>query len=69
MTLNFIKKEILAQMLFFVNSAKFLIKPFTKNPSDDRFCINARTIYFPSTTLYLFKNDVTHVFRLSIFSA
>ena len=54
---------------FFVNFGKFLIKPFLKNPSDGCFCINTRSVYFPSTTLYLFKNDVTHIFRLSIFSA
>ena len=54
---------------FFVNFGKFLIKPFLKNPSDGCFCINTRSVYFPSTTLYLFKNDVTHIFWLSIFSA
>ena len=56
---NFIKEEIQAQM-FFVNSGKFLLKPFLKNPSDGCFCINPRSVYFPSTTLYLLKNDVTY---------
>ena len=53
------KKEILAHVIL-VNSSKFLKIPFFKNPLDDCFCIN---------TFRLFKNDVTHIFRLSIFSA
>ena len=56
-------------MFFFVNSAKFLIKAFLKKSLDGSFCINTRSVYFLSTTLCLFKNVVTHIFRLSIFSA
>ena len=66
---NPIKKDIPAQMVFFVNCAKFIITPFLKNPSDGCFCINTHSVYFPSTTLHLFKNVLRHVFRLSIFSA
>ena len=54
---------------FFVSSGKFLVNPFIMNPSDGCFCRNTRFVYFPSTILYLFKNDFTHIFRLSIFSA
>ena len=42
---------------------------FKGNPSDGCFCINTRSVYFPSTILYLFKNDATYSFRLDIFSA
>ena len=54
---------------FLVNSAKFLITTFLKNPSDGYFCINTRSVYCPTTTFRLFKNDVTHIFWLSIFPA
>ena len=64
-----LSKKTFRHRWFFVNSRKFLTKPFLKNPSDGCFCRNTRSVYFPSTTLYLFKNDVTHIFRLSIFSA
>ena len=53
---------------FLVNSAKFLITLFLKNTSDGCFCINTRFFYCPNTTFCLFKNDVTHIFWLSIFS-
>ena len=56
---RFIKKRDSGTCLL-VNSAKFLIRPFLKNPLDGCFCIN---------TFRLFKNDVTHIFRLSILSA
>ena len=42
----------------FVNSTKFLITPFLKNPLDG--CIN---------TFRVFKNNVTSIFRLSIYAA
>ena len=54
---------------FLVNSAKFLITSFLKNPSDGCFTINTRSVYCPTTTFRLFKNNVTHIFWLSIFSA
>ena len=43
-----------------MNSTKFLITPFLNNPLDGCFCIN---------TIRVFKNNVTHIFRLSIYSA
>ena len=43
-----------------MSSTKFLITPFLKNPLDSCFCIN---------TFRVFKNNVTHIFRLSIYSA
>ena len=61
-------KKIFRYRCFLVNSAKFLITPFLKNPSDGCFCINTRSVYFPTTTFRLFKNDVAHFFSLSIFS-
>ena len=54
---------------FLVNSPKFLITRFLKNPSDGCFCINTRAVHCPTATFCFFKNDVTHIFRLSIFSA
>ena len=60
---NFIKKEIPAQT-FFCEFWVFLIKPFLKNPLDGCFCRNTRSVYFPSTTFYLFKNNVAHFFGL-----
>ena len=55
--------------MFFVNSAKFLITSFLKNPSEGCFTINTHPIYCPTTTFRLFKSNVTHIFWLSIFSA
>ena len=63
-----LSKKRFRHRCFFVNSGKFLIKPFIKNPSEGCLSRNTRSAYFPSTTLYLFKNDVTHTFQLSIFS-
>ena len=54
---------------FLVNSAKFLMTRFLKSPCDGCFCINNRSVYFPTTTIRLFENDVTHIFWLKIFSA
>ena len=53
---------------FLVNSAKFLITSYLKNPLDGCFCINTRSVYCTTTTFRLIKNDVTHNFWLSIFS-
>ena len=52
---------------FLVNSAKFLIAYFSKNLSDDCFSINIHSVYCPTMTFRIFKNDVTHIFWLSIF--
>ena len=56
---NFIKKEIPAEM-FSCEFAKFLTTPFLKN---------TRSVNCLTTTFRLDKNDVTYIFRLSIFSA
>ena len=53
---------------FLVNSAKFSITSFLKNTSDGCFSINTRYVYCPTLTFCLFKNDVTHIFWLNIFS-
>ena len=51
-----------------VDTAKFLITSFLKNPLDSCFCINTRSVYCPTTTFCLIKNDVTHIFWPSFFS-
>ena len=61
---NFVKKEIPAQIFFCEFRAKFLI-----NPSDGCFTINTSFVYGRNTIFHLSKNDVTPIFRLSIFSA
>ena len=65
--------EFVTEMLIFrysfVNPPNILIKSFLKNPSDSCFCISSCSVYFPSTILYLFKNDATHISWVSIFSA
>ena len=53
---------------FLVNSAKFPITSFLKNASDGCFSINTRYVYCPTLTCCLFKNDVTQIFCLNIFS-
>ena len=60
-------KKIFHYRFFLVNSAKFLITTFLKNPSDGCFCITTRSVYFPAMIFHLFKNDVAHFFSLSIF--
>ena len=60
-----LSKKRFRHRCFLVNSAKFL----TKNPSDVCFCVNTRSVYCATMTFCLFKSNVTHIFRLSIFSA
>ena len=62
------RKNRFRHRCFLVNSAKFLKTSFLKNPSDDCFSISTRSVYCPTATIGLFKNDVTHIFWLSIFS-
>ena len=50
-----------------VDTAKFLITSFLKNSLDSCFCINTRSVYCPTTTFCLIKNDVTHIFWPSFF--
>ena len=64
-----ISKKGFRYRCFLVNFAKFLITPFSKNPSGGCFCINTRSVCCPTTAFRLFKNDVTNIFWLSIFSA
>ena len=44
-------------------------KTFLKEPFRQLFLHKTCSVYFPTTTLCLFKNDVKHIFHLSIFSA
>ena len=60
-------KKIFHCRCFLVNSAKFSITSFLKNASGGFFSINTRYIYCPTLTFCLFKNDVTHIFWLSVF--
>ena len=53
---------------FLVNSAKFPVTSFLKHASVDCFSINTRYVYCPTLTFCIFKNDITHIFWLSIFS-
>ena len=46
---------------FLMNSAKFLIASFLKNPSDGCFTITTRSIYCPTTTFHLSKT-MSHIF-------
>ena len=64
-----LSRKRLQHKCFLVNSAKYLINLFLKNHLDSCFYINTSSIYCPTTTFSLFKNDFTHIFRLSIFSA
>ena len=53
-----------------VNSAKFLMTSFLKNPSDGCFCINKHSFYLLSYNDFSpFQKKVIHIFWLSIFSA
>ena len=63
------QKKTFRHKYFLVNSARSLITLFLKNPSDSCFRINTRSVYCPTTTFCFCKNDVTHIFRVSIFSA
>ena len=65
---KFIKKRDSATV-FFVNFSKFLKTHFSNNPLDDSFCINTSFVCCPTKTFRFFKNDITSIFELSIFSA
>ena len=58
---NFIKKEF-RYSCFLENYVKFPLIPFLKNSSEDCFYINAGSVYLPTTTFGIFKNNVTHIF-------
>ena len=55
----YIKKEIPAQ-IFSCEFNEISHNTSFKGPSYGCFCINAHSIYFPTTTIYFFKNDVTY---------
>ena len=60
-------KKIFHYRCFLVNSAKFLITSFLKSPSDGCFCINTRSVYFPTTTFRLFKKRCRSFFLAEYF--
>ena len=53
---------------FLVNFPNFLKISFLKNLSDGCFTINTRSVYCPTTTYGLFKNNAANIFCLSIFT-
>ena len=65
---NFMKKEIPAQ-IFSCEFCEILHNIFFKEPFRRLLLHKTRSVYCPSTTFYFFKNDDTHIFQLSIFSA
>ena len=69
MKLQTLSKKRFWNRCFLVNFVKFLIAPFLKNPLDSCFCINTCSVYCPTMTFFLFKNNATHIFRLSILLA
>ena len=58
-----------AQMFFFCEFCEISNKTFLKELFRRLFLHNTRSDHFSTTALCLFKNDVTHVFRLSNISA
>ena len=62
-------KKRFIHRFFLMNSAKFLITSHLKNLSDGCFCKNTPSLYCRITTFRLFKNNITHISWLSIFSA
>ena len=62
---NFVKKVIPAHMF----SCEVSLNIFFKEPFWRLLCMNTRSVYCPTATFRLFKNDVTHIFGLSNFLA
>ena len=52
---------------FLVNSAKFPITPFLKNPSDGCSCIYTRSVYFSTTTFSPFQKRCRTFFLAEYF--
>ena len=42
---------------------------FCRTPLDDCFCVITHSVCCPTRTFQIFKNDITHIFRLSTFLA
>ena len=57
-----LSKKRFRHRCFLVNSAKFLITPFLKNPSDGCFCINTRSVYRPTHYELLFSQKRRHTY-------
>ena len=62
-----LSKKRFRRRCFLVNSAKFLITLFLKNPSEGCFCKNTRSVYCPTTTLF-FSKTMSHIFFGWVFS-
>ena len=60
-----LSKKRLRHRCFLLSFVKLLITPFLKNTWDGCFCVISRSVYCPTTIFHLFKNDVTHIFRLN----
>ena len=62
-----LSKKRFRHRCFLVNSAKFLITLFLKNPSEGCFCKNTRSVCCPTTTLF-FSKTMSHIFSDWVFS-
>ena len=62
-----LKKKRFWHRCFIVNSRKFLIKPFLKNPSDGCFCISTLPFIFPARSS-TFSKTMSHIFFGWVFS-
>ena len=67
LSLSLSKKQIAAQ-IFSCELCEIFQNTFFKEPFGRLLPHKTRSVYCPTTTFCLFRNDVTHIFRLSIFS-
>ena len=64
-----LSKKRFQDKYFLVNFAKLLKASFSKNPLGGWFYINNCSVYCPTVTFCVSRNDVTHIFWLNIFLA
>ena len=64
-----LSKKSLRHRWFFCEFCEISLKTSLKTPFGRMFLHNIGSVCFPTTTLCLFINDITHIFWLSIFSA
>ena len=65
---SILSKKRFRHRCFLVNFVKFLIAPFLTNPLDGS-CLKTCSVYCSTITFCLFKPDIPHIVRLSIFLA
>ena len=67
---DFIKKKRFRHRCYFCEFCEISHETFFKEPFGQLPLHKTRSVCLtPSKTLYLFKNDVSHIFRLSVFWA